>query len=169
MQRNSVSAENGVVEGGKDFILDYVINIPNSETKTLKDMSSKDIYNVFNLSNPPIIPSHNYWSEKFDNDDINWDSWYEVNIINKYSPRPCKSFNFRVLHGEVNTESVLKHFRHANGQHYSDGICLMCHPNRHADTSSQSSTSSGIEESLEHLLFYCPDSRKIWKIIQSLL
>ena len=45
--------------------------------------------------------------------------------------------------------------KHANGHPFSDGKCLMCN--------------SDTEENLEHLLFYCSNSRRIWKAIQSLI
>ena len=155
MQRDSAPVDTGIVTGGKEFILQTMINIPNTASKTIHELSSKDIYNVFNLSNPPLIPSLQYWSEKFDDEIINWDTWFEVNTINRYSPRPCKSFNFRILHGQVNTESKLKYMKHSNGYPYSNGKCIMC--------------SSGQEENLEHVLYYCPNSRRIWRSIQTLL
>ena len=149
-------APNNVLYGGKDVLLQTKINVPNIGIKCLNELTSRDLYSIFNLSDIPVIPSHHYWNNKFDNDHIDWKIWYEVNTINKYIPRPCKSFNFRILHGQVNTESRLRYMKHSNGQPFSDGKCKICHP-------------SGFDENLDHVLYFCQNSRRIWHGIQILL
>ena len=141
--------------GGKDAILQTKINVPNAGIKSLNDLTSKDLYSIFNLSDIPIIPSHQYWYDKFNNDEIDWKTWYEVNIINKYSPRPCKSFNYRILHGQVNTESKLRYMKDKNGHYFSDGRCKICQ--------------LGIIENVDHVLYFCETSRRIWHGVQVLI
>ena len=96
-------------------------------------------------------------------DDIDWDTWLQVNTINKYSPRPCRDFNFKILHGQINTESKLRYMKQPNGQSYSlsKGMCIIC--------KDQNNESNNVLENLDHLLFYCPNSKRIWRSIQELL
>ena len=88
----------------------------------------------------------NYWKNKLDDENIDWDTWISANIANKITPRNCLDFSWKILHGLINTESKLKIMK------LSNGICKMC--------------TSNSSEDLMHLLNECKHARIIWKNIQ---
>ena len=53
--------------------------------------------------------------------------------------------------------------KQSNGQSYSpsNGMCIIC--------KDQNNGSNNILENLDHLIFYCPNSNRIWSTIQVLL
>ena len=48
--------------------------------------------------------------------DTNWTDLFIQNLINRYMPKKCKYFNWKVFHGLVNTEVKLRQMN------FSDGI-----------------------------------------------
>ena len=148
---------NDLLQGGKDEILQMQINIPDFGTKSISDLTSKDIYRIFLLDNIPIIPSKIYWKDKLATDEIDWDTWYMVNTINVFIPRPVKDFNWRLTNGLVNFNSKLRHMRHKDGKVFSDGRCEVCVSDTY------------ILENGSHCLFECPNSNQLWKKIGRLL
>ena len=131
------------------------IDIPNVGTKTICDLTSKDIYKVFLLNNVPIIPSKQYWFEKFGTNEIDWDTLFMVNSINVFMPRPVKDFNWRLTHGLVNFNSKLHHMKNKDGSPFSDGNCGVC--------------TGGILESGQHCIYECPNSTRLWKKVEGAL
>ena len=146
---------NDLLHGGKEEILQMQINIPNFGTKPLIDLTSKDIYRIFLISKVPVIPSHRYWQEKLGTEEIDWDTWYIINSINKYTPRPVKDFNWRLANGLVNFNSKLRHMTHKDGTLYSNGNCSVCN--------------NDILENGIHCLYECPNSKQIWLKIEQIL
>ena len=69
--------------------------------------------------------------------------------INKLTPRKTKDFNWRLLHGLVNTEKKLKAMK------LSDGLCKMC--NR------------GVVEDINHLLYDCQNAKELWGIMEQIV
>ena len=137
------------INGGKDVLLQQEFLVPEVGIKSLSDLTAKDIYNIFLLNKFPVMPSKQYWLDKFQLDNINWESWFSVNLTNKLLPRKCKDFNWKVFHGLVNTEVKLKHMK------YSDGFCKVCR--------------SGLIENLEHLIYECPNSYRIWNNVEEII
>ena len=128
--------------------LQFRFQIPNSGIKTLKDLTSKDIYNALLINNKTHVTSMHYWSRKFNDVDINWEHWFTQNFINKLLPRKCKDFNWKIFHGQLNTEIRLSKMK------YSDGICKIC---------------KNEAENLDHMLYHCGQLEKLWKYMESLI
>ena len=120
-------------------ILQFRFQIPNSGIKALKDLTSKDIYNALLINNKTHVTSMHYWSWKFNDVDWNWEHWFTQNFINKLLPRKCKDFNWKIFHGQLNTEIRLSKMK------YSDGICKIC---------------KNEAENLDHMLYQCGQLEK---------
>ena len=137
-----------VVNGGKDFLLQMHFDIPDNGIKSLKELTSKDIYMIFNLSNVPDIPSQNYWSRKLTRNDIPWDIYYHVNLKNKLMPRNVADFNFKCIHGLNRTGIKLKAMKLGT---------------------SKCSTCNLTDENFEHIIYECNNSKYIWPLIEKVL
>lgn len=138
-----------IIEHGRDEILEYKFEVPGLGTKCLKHLSSKEIYNIFLLNQSVDVKAKAYWCSKFGIDHINWDLLFAQNLQNKYMPRKCKDFNWKLFHGLINTESRLKRM------HFSDGCCKIC--------------ANGLIEDLDHLLMECSSVAPIWNLIESII
>ena len=138
-----------VITDDKDDILQYQLVVPGQGIKCLKDLSPKEIYNIFLLSQCPDIKSKQYWCNKFNLHDIDWDALFIQNLNNKLLPRKCKDFNWKLFHGLVNTESRLKRMK------YSDGLCRLC--------------KTGEVENMDHLMMGCSYNLVIWKLLETVI
>ena len=138
-----------VIDDDRVDILQYKFKVPGLGMKCLKDLSSKDMYNIFLMSQPTDIRSKRYWCEKFNMEDFDWSMIFQQNFINQYIPRKCKDFNWKHFHGLVNTEKRLKNMR------FSDGYCKLCRV--------------GAIEDMEHLLIDCRYNKLIWKTIEDII
>ena len=145
---DSIEPNQGLIRGGKDYLLNNYFEVPDIGLKPLKDLTSKDLYRIFNLDNIPDISSKRYWVRKFDINDIDWESWFRVNTINPLLPRNVKDYNYKIFFNLVNTESRLLLMK------YSNGICSTCKSNK---------------ENLEHLLFSCSNATPIWSYAKKIL
>ena len=143
-----ITNENTFANGDKNDILEQIIEVPDVGEKKIGDLTSKDIYLVLQTYNSHIITSTNYWENKYNIYDMNWDEFYELNLTNIFLPRKCKDFNFKLFHGKVNTGVRLKIMN------LSSDICSVCNHN--------------IEDT-EHLIYRCENSRQIWLIIKEIL
>ena len=141
--------DNVWVNMDKDDILEIQFSVPGIGKKPFKDMSTKDIYNTLLLTNPPEISAKTYWINKLNLNTVNWDIICDINLCNKYIPKKCTDFNWKVIHGLVNTEKWL------NKMKYSDGKCKVC--------------DDDIVEDIEHLLYRCENSKKVWDIINQII
>ena len=146
--------ENNIADWNREAILQQSFSVPQLGPKPLDQLTSKDIYNIFNLSRVITIPSHQYWIDKLGVPSIDWIAWFSVNLNNKFLPRPCKDYNFRIFHGLVRTENKLRYMKHKDGTHYSDGKCVVC--------------KSGENENVEHVLYDCSFIGQIWHLTESL-
>ena len=135
-----------VVSDSKDDILQYEFMVPGLGVKCLKDLDSKDIYNILLFTRPFEIKSKHYWRVKFREIDIEWGVFYQQSLTNRFLPRKCKDFNWKIFHGLVNTEKRLSNMK------YSDGICKLCN--------------TGVVENLEHLLINCRYNLQLWKRVE---
>ena len=129
-------------------ILEMDFNICSKDTKSLHLLTSKDIYEAFLLSRKTEVASKEYWSKKFSEVNIAWGEWFSQNFINKNIPRKCSDFNWKLFHGQLNTELRMKKMK------YSNGICKMCESS---------------EENAEHLIYKCGKTDRLWKYISSII
>ena len=134
-------------------ILSTTYQIPGFGNKKLVDLNSKDLYSMLLKSEDYddsviIQKSMSYWDKKFPCVDIDFDMWFDVIINNKYSPRKTLDFNWRILHGQINTENKLSYMN------FSTGICTICRMEN---------------ENVEHLLVTCNNLETIWKKINDII
>ena len=143
-----IDPNHDLITGGKEFLLGRHFEVPDIGLKALKDLSSKELYNIFNRSNVPEMPSKRYWAKKLDNDDIDWETWFSLNTINPYLPRTVKDYNYKIMFNLVNTEAKLFLMKFSNGK------CVSCKIHN---------------ENLEHLLYGCAKAAPIWNFITRLI
>ena len=141
-----------LIDGERNFILDMHISIPNIGMKPLRELSAKEIYSVFIQQNKPISTSFDYWADKLNDDNINWETWFRINTMNKFLPRPVKDFNWKIIYNLVNTNMRLRLMK------LSQGKCDIC-----------KLEGKDVNENLEHLLATCPNSRRTWVFIQRVI
>ena len=113
----------------------------------LKDLTTKDIYNILILNRQILLKFKEYWPQKLGVENIRWDTWFQINNINKLTPHKTKDFNWRILHGLINTEKKLK------TMNMSDGLCLVC---------------NGVED-IKHLLYGCDGTKDLWSYTETIL
>lgn len=119
--------------------------VPNVGVKTLVNLTSSDMYKIFMFSEPYTCRSVNYWQSKFDNVNIDFNKWFACMFMNTMIPRKSVDFNWKIFHGQVNTENKLK------AMHFSTGVCVLCKCQ---------------EENLEHLLIDCEQVYKAWQEVE---
>ena len=139
-----------VIDGGKDFLLRQVYNIPGIGPKSLDSITSKDIYNILLLNNVPEIKSKTYWLNKFPGININFETWFLVNMNNPLVPNKTKDFSWKVFHGQINTGPKLKLMGFS-----PDEFCKICRNN--------------MIENIEHLIYDCDIAHRVWLHIRRLL
>ena len=141
----------------KESILNERFEVPGGLVKTLRKLSTCDIYNILLLNTVAKIKSKQYWIEKNQfwdkigfgkKTEIDFEAWFNNNFNNRLNPRKCNDFNWKIFHGVVMTEKRL------SKMNLSDGICLLC---------------SDKPENIEHLLFECISLGNIWYKIEKLL
>ena len=127
-------------------LLKTKFQIPRKNMKCLKDLTAKDIYRILTLDKTPEIKSKEYWQNKLNNDEIDFDCWFRNNFENKLTERKCLDFNWRIFHGQVMTENKLQHMKLSNGKR------KLCKKG----------------ENLDHILMLCNGIDQVWKMIQSI-
>lgn len=128
----------------KKLILDMPIEVPEGPIKKFVELTSRDMYNVLLMNKNVFIKSKEYWTSKFENTNIDFTHWFNSLFNCSITPRKCIDFNWRIFHGQVNTEKRLAKMK------FSDGFCKLCK----------------VEiENLEHLLFDCCKVYEIWQLI----
>ena len=133
----------------KQLILEYKFQLPDGSQKALKDLTSKELYNIFLHHKKPPILSKTYWETyAFPGATFNWDSWYKYNFNNRLTPRKVIDFNWKAFYNLIYFESKLRQMN------CSDGLCRICH----VET-----------ENFEHMLISCIYRWKIWKIIEKVI
>ena len=133
----------------KGNLLQTFFEVPDIGLKSLRDLSSKDIYKIFATKNEPYIKSKDYWSnEMFPGLDLDFKVWFKLNFNSKILPRACKDFNIKLFHGWLGTETKLSRMG------YSNGLCRCC---------------KTYQENAEHLLIKCQYRRQIWNVLQTSL
>ena len=154
-QMENILPNNDLLLGGKEELLQMQINIPDIGTKAVSDLTSKDIYRAFLLNKIPELPSEQYWKEKFNINEIDWNTWFKINSINVFLPRKVKDFNWRLTNGLVNFNSKLRHMKHKDKTNFSDGNCEVC--------------KRGLLENGIHCIYECPNSAQIWKNVEQVI
>ena len=132
-----------------DFdILDATFRLSNGLHKPLDKLSSKDLYSIILFNRSVHIASKLYWLQKFDDIENKWMILFHVNLVNNLLPWQCKDFNWKLFHGQINTES------HLQRMSLSYGRCKIC---------------CIYVEKLDHLLYECDGIAKIWQEIQNIV
>ena len=140
--------DRAIENDGKQDILEYKVQLPGGLQKSLKDLTSKEIYEIFLHDKNPSILSKTYWEQvAFPGYHFNWESWFHYNFENKLTPRKCKDQAFKIFHSLLSTESRLKRMG------YSNGACSIC----------------GEYENIFHLIWTCSYKIKIWKLMEQLI
>ena len=143
--------DGSLVDGGKESILEYQIQLPGGLRKSLGDLTSKDIYNIFLCNKNPNNLSKSYWEQTaFPGHNFNWESWFHYNFENKLTPRKCKDMAFKIFYSLLSTESRLKRMG------LSNGVCCICSDNSEP-------------ENVSHLLWSCSDKLELWKLMEKLI
>ena len=137
-----------LVNGNKQVILEQTLVVPGFGTKSIGELTSKEIYNIFQMSDEFEITSTDYWETKYNIYDINWSAYYQQNLTNILLPRKCKDFNWKLFHGKVNTGVRLEMMN------LSSSICNSC---------------NNYVEDVEHLIFNCENSKQLWRKISEIL
>ena len=133
----------------KGDILNYEFKVSDTVTRTLENITSKEIYSIFLNNKKVTLLSKTYWNNYLALGlNFEWDDWYYLNFINKIIPRKCKDLNWKLFHGVLNTENRLKRMK------YSNGICKSCHTEA---------------ENAEHLLIRCQYRQRIWNLIGNII
>ena len=128
-------------------VLDEIFQVSIDQSATLRNLSSKHIYQGFIGHLDVLDKNKRYWMNKFECeiDDTQWVKYFRSNVKNRLLPRKCVDFNWKIFHGIIATEKRLK----AMGM--SDGLCTMC---------------KNYEENVQHLLIDCIGLDIIWKHVQ---
>ena len=116
--------------------------------KCLKNLTSKEIYMMFLNNKGTEIKSKSYWKEKFKNPNLDFDLWFTCNLNSSIIPRKCIDFNWKIFHGKICTETILKKMK------FSDGICCVC---------------NNEIENVDHLLLKCQGIDVVWKYIENII
>ena len=148
--RAAIFQGNGLENANKNDILNFLMKVPGKESKLLKDLTSKEMYEIFLNHEKPEIMAKGYWgNHAFPGHDFNWEEWSKNNFTNGLMPRKCLDHNFKLYHGYLSTESRLRRMR------YSNGNCVTCFKN-------------GVTayESVQHMYMECGFRPKIWKLLE---
>ena len=122
-----IADDEGIENDGKEEILNYVFKISENESKRLRDLSSKDIYNIFLFHDVHPMMAKTYWAvTSFPNYQFDWSVWGDLIFTNPILPRNVRGHHFQIFHGLLYLESKLRHFKHKDGSRYSDGLCTWC-------------------------------------------
>ena len=147
-QVENIYDDHAIEDDGKQEILGYMVELPGGLQKYLKDLTSKEIYDIFLYDKDPNILSKTYWEQTaFPGYHFNWEAWFYYNFENKLTPRKCKDNAFKIFHALLSTESRLKRMG------YSRGNCCIC----------------GDYENYFHLVWSCTYKKKIWKLLEQLI
>ena len=84
----------------------YIVPLT-GELKNVLDLSSKDIYSILLNSTAIERKSEKYWSSKFEGVVFNYANWYSNLFWSKIIPNETAVFNWRIFHGQVDTERSL--------------------------------------------------------------
>jgi len=139
--------DNGVSEFVINDILKYPFQIPDKGIKNLQSLTSKELYDILLFSKTIQPRCKNYWINMYPSITSSWCNVFEMNTCNRFIPRAIIDFNWKLIHGVVNTEDKLQKMK------YSDGKCTICTEN----------------ETVRHLLIECKDVKNIWNMINLIL
>ena len=121
--------------------------IPLKGNKQLHILTSKGLYNILLYNKITPLNCKRYWFEMFPDIKEVWENVFVINTCNSFIPRNIIDFNWKLIHGVINTESRLKRMNLSNGK------CKICYG----------------DENIVHLLVECRDVKDIWNMFQSIL
>ena len=129
-------------------VLDTRFIVSKQVEKSLNELTTKEIYGMFLQNTATEIKSKQYWVNKFNEPDLDFDKWFACNFNSNIIPRKCVDFNWKVFHGRVSTETTLQKMK------LSDGFCTIC---------------KTVQENVVHLLIFCKDNDIVWTNIGNLI
>ena len=138
-----------MLTGNKAYLLQQIFSVPEWGDKPLSELTSKDLYKIFLMTNAPDIKTKPYWVDNLGVETVDWDTWISVNLVNKLIPKKTIDFNWKILHRLVNSGAKLRLMN------LSDGVCKRCQGQN--------------IENLQHLLFNCKESKILWEVIQKVI
>ena len=95
---HSTSLQNQRNDGSStEAILQTKFKIPKQGKKSLSDLNSQDMYNIFMFHENVEIPSKGYWDTKYPN--IDFEFIVKYLFMSKILSRKCQVFNWRIFHG----------------------------------------------------------------------
>ena len=103
---------------------------------------------IFILNNNTQVNFKGHWENKFDDNVIDWNLWFDCNFVNNLMPRKWKYFNRKIFYGQVKTDTRLEKINMSNG------MCEVCENSK---------------ENLEHLLIACRHVYDIWDAVEWLI
>ena len=65
----------------KELILYKKFRIPGESEKCLKYLTDQDTYKIFILNNKTQLTSKGYWENKFDGIVVDWNLWFDCNLL----------------------------------------------------------------------------------------
>ena len=131
----------------REDVLRMTFSVPDRGSRSLYQLTAKDIYNIFVKGRRPESKSEVYWQRKFPEHELDFSLWYQEMFCNKLCERKALDFNWKLFHGQVNAETKLK----AMG--FSDGFCKICKIE---------------QENTEHI-FICKDIENFWSKLEETL
>ena len=93
-----------------------------------------------------VIPSKGYWDTKYPN--IDFEFIVKYLFMSKILSRKCQVFNWRIFHGQINTESRLLRMK------LSNGTCKIC---------------KNAIENIDHMLILCTGIKSVWDRIEIMI
>ena len=123
--------------------------IPELNTvKNILELTSKDIYSILLQNDIVEIKALEYWNNKWQQENINFEIWYKNLLTCSLIPRNVLDFNWRIFHGQIVTEKRLQRMK------LSNGVCTSCY--------------NDIED-VTHLFVKCSSSKPVWNSVESTL
>ena len=98
----------GILSTDKTDILEIQFDIPNKGVKSLNGFTLRDIYEALLLSKLVEIRSKEYWSKKYMIWILIGKNGFHTIFWNILIPRKCNDLNWKIFHGQMNTELHLK-------------------------------------------------------------
>ena len=123
--------------------------IPEVDTvKNVLELTSKDIYSILLQNDIVKIKALEYWKNKWQHENINFEIWYKNLLTCSLIPRNVLDFNWRIFHGQIVTEKRLQKMK------LSNGLCTSCHKDI---------------EDVTHLFVKCSYSKPVWNSVETVL
>ena len=124
---------------------DPLIQVSTGDLINLQQVNSKHYYAMFVVKKKLLPPVIHFWNFEFKFDtEINWNTIMMFKFGNLFENR-IKQFNFKLLHRIIPSRENLCKWKISE-----DDMCFLCKE----------------KESTKHILLYCKEAKKFWKIVK---